>query len=156
MQFNMQQQIRDIFKLNNGGDGTPKSMPFWYVVPSVASLANAATASGNIQFDADSQFIWTGTTYFVDLAGAAITDSARPIPLINVSLTDTGSGRNFTSLNVPIDTIAAYKGSDVYELPMPKYFAPNATLRVAYTNYSAATTYTNLFMVLHGIKVFLN
>lgn len=127
---------------------------FWYVVPVVASIAANNSASQNITFDADSVFTWTGTTYFVDLAAAPITDSARPIPLITVQMTDTGSGRLLIANATPIDTVAAYKASDIYILPKPREFAPNSTLRVSYTNYSAATTYTNLYMVLHGVKVY--
>lgn len=149
-QFNSISDVQNALSLGQDNN----AMPFWYVVPAVASIAAAANASGNITFDADSTFIWTGTTYFCDLAAAAITDSARPIPLITVSLTDTGAGRQFTSAILPIDTIASYKASDIYTLPMPRVFKPNATLRVAYNNYSTATTYTNLFMVLHGLKLF--
>jgi hypothetical protein len=131
------------------------SVPFIYVVPAVASLASGATASSNITFDADSRFTWYKTTYFCDLSGAAITDSARPIPLITTTLTDTGSSRQFTSLAVPIDSIAGRMGSEPCILPAPKAFSPNATLRVTYSNYSSATTYTNIFIVLHGVKEYL-
>lgn len=144
-------QLQAIADLNNNN----QAMPFWYTVPVVASLAASASASANIQFDADSRFFWLGTSYFVDLAAAPITDSTRPIPLITVSLTDTGAGRNFNSALLPIDAIASYKASDMYELSMPRLFSPNATLRVSYNNYSAATIYTNLYMVFHGIKLFL-
>lgn len=137
------------------GEPTGKSMQFWYTVPVVASLGVGASASSNISFDADSTFTWTHTTYFVDLSGAAMTDSARPIPLINVFLTDTGTGRNFMNTTIAIDTFAAYKGSEPYPLTYPRVFAPNSTLRCAYVNYSAASTYTNIYLVLHGVKRFL-
>jgi hypothetical protein len=133
---------------------TANMMPYWYVVPATASLAAAASSSNNISFDADSYFTWVKTTYFCDLSAAAMTDSTRPIPLINVTFTDTGSGRNFMSTVVPIDSIAGYKASEPYLMTRPKTFSPNATLRTTLTNYSSATTYTNIFLVLHGYKTF--
>lgn len=134
-------------------DGRATSV-YWYSFPVVSSLAASASSSQSISFDADSVFVWTKTTYFVDLSAAAMTDSTRPIPLITVQLVDTGSSRNLTSIAVPIDTLAGRMGSEPNILPVARAVMPNATFRVTYTNYSSATTYTNLYMVLHGYKVY--
>lgn len=134
-------------------DGRSSSV-YWYAVPVVSSLAASASSSQNISFDADSVFVWTKTSYFVDLSAAAITDSTRPIPLITVSMTDTGSSRNLSSIAIPIDSFAGRMGSEPCILPVSRAFMPNSTLRVSYTNYSAATTYTSLYLVLHGYKVY--
>jgi hypothetical protein len=131
------------------------SVPFYYVIPAVASLAPTANASSNITFDADSRFTWYKTTYFCDIAGAAITDGKQPIPMLTITMTDTGSSRQFSSLALPLDTFAGRKGSEPCILPAPKVFSPNATLRATFSNYSAATTYTNIFIVLHGVKEYL-
>jgi hypothetical protein len=79
------------------------SVPFYYVIPAVASLAPTANASSNITFDADSRFTWYKTTYFCDIAGAAITDGNQPIPMLTITMTDTGSSRQFSSLALPLD-----------------------------------------------------
>jgi hypothetical protein len=129
-------------------------IPYWYATPIISSLANSASASSNIQFDADAKFKWLKTTFFCDLASAAMVDGTRPIPLITVNLTDTGCGRNFVSTAVPLDSIAGYKASEPYILPIPMLFSPNATLRVTFANYSSATTYNNLYMVFHGVKIY--
>lgn len=134
-------------------DGRATSV-YWYSVPVVSSLAASGSSSQNINFDADSVFVWTKATYLVDLNGAAITDSARPIPLITVQMTDTGSSRNLSSIAVPLDSIAGRMGSEPLILPVARAFMPNSTLRVTFTNYSNTTTYTNLYFVLHGYKVY--
>lgn len=129
-------------------------LAFWYTAPVVASIAALGNASVAINFDQDSKFVWTNTTYFVDLSAAAFTDTSRPVPLITVTMLDTGSGRNLLYSAAPIDSIAGNKGAEKYTLPLAREFAPSATLRLTYANYSAATTYTNLYLVLHGYKVF--
>lgn len=130
----------------------PNSSFFVYTLPVISSLAAGASSSQTITFDQDSTFFWTKTTYFVDLNAAAFVDGTRPIPLLSVSMTDTGSGRLLTSSTMPIDGIAGYKASEPYILPVPRKWAPNSTLRVTITNYSAVTTYTNIYMLFHGVK----
>jgi len=129
-------------------------IPYWYATPLITTLGAGVSASGNIQFDADAQFRWLKTGYFVDLAAAAMVDNTRPIPLITVNMTDTGCGRNFMNLPLPIDSVAGYKAAEPYLVPIPMLFSPNATLRVTFANYSAATTYTNIYLVLHGVKIY--
>ena len=55
---------------------TARRNAFTYPSPPIASLAAAATAANSLQFDTDALFVWTKTSYHVDIAGAAITDSA--------------------------------------------------------------------------------
>lgn len=127
---------------------------FFTYVLTIASIAPTVTTTSSITFDQDSTFYWCQTTYLVDLAAAAITDSARPIPLIGLSITDTASGRTLSSATSPLDSQAGYKACDPFVLPTVRAWAPNSTLRAQFNNYSAATTYTNLFVSMHGIKVY--
>lgn len=131
---------------------TGNKFSFSYITPVISSLAAGISASVNITFDQDSHFSWQKSVYFVDLAGAAMTDSTRPIPLISLAMVDTASGRQLNNVPAPIDTLAGYKAAEPFILPLPRTLLPNATLRFTFTNYSTATTYTNLYMVLHGVK----
>lgn len=133
---------------------TLEKMLFWYVTPVIASLAPGISTSVAITFDQDATFHWHKTTYMVDLAGAAITDSTRPIPLISANMLDTGSGRNLFFSAAPVDSFAGYKASEAYVNTLARKFSPSATLRLTFTNYSAATTYTNFYMTFHGYKEF--
>jgi hypothetical protein len=127
---------------------------FIYTV-NLGSLAAAATANVNAAISADSDFWLTGLSYQSDLAGAALTDSTRQIPLITLQITDTGSGRQLFSAVTPINNIAG-EGGTPYRLIHPRFFARSTTIQLAAVNYSAATTYTNTFISLLGFKIFAN
>ena len=125
---------------------------FWFVSPKVASIAAAATASSTIFLDADGDFYCVAMSYMVDLAAAAVTESTWVIPLITMQITDTGSGYALMNGQIPIPTFLG-DGKRPYRLIRPRVFPAQAQIQFQFTNYSAATTYTNLFIVLHGYKV---
>lgn len=127
---------------------------FGYTV-NLGSLAAAATANVNLAISADSDFWWTGLSYFSDLAGAAQTDSTRVIPLVTLQITDTGSGRQLFSAATPLASIAG-DGSHLYRLIHPRFFARSTTIQCNGVNYSAATTYTNTYITFVGFKIFSN
>ena len=126
---------------------------YTYIAPVVASLAAAATAANALQFDTDALFVWTKTSYHADLAAAAITESAYPIPLVTVQIQDISSQRTLFSAPAPIEDVAGYRGLP-FILPAPQIVTPGASLKFSYTNFSAATTYTNLQLLLHGFKLY--
>jgi hypothetical protein len=76
----------------------------------VATLANGASATSQIQIEADADFIWVKTLYMADASGASQTDSTRIIPLVAAAITDTGSGRNLQNRAIPLATMAGHEG----------------------------------------------
>lgn len=126
---------------------------FFNYVVLVPSLAATVSAQANINFEADTEFTVVKFEFFADIAGAAQTDSTRVIPLVTVAMTDSGSGRNLQNAPVPIHSLCGI-GELGMVLPVPRTFAPNSTLSFTFTNESAATTYTNLRMILTGFKTF--
>lgn len=122
-------------------------------VGEVASIAAGATVTLNINVEADSSFILDKLAFMADLAGAAQTDSTRVLPLVAVSIKDTGSGRDLQSQPVPITSIAG-NGELPFVLPQPRVFTANSTITLTFRNDSAATTYENLTLSLIGRKVF--
>ena len=122
----------------------------------VANLAELDAGDSNvdqIQISADSDFYWNATTYQVDIAGAAFTDSTRPIPNITMQITDNGSNRNLFDEPVPIPTIAG-TGELPYRLIHPRLFTRSTSFTVSFANYDAAADYDNLYVVFHGFKVY--
>jgi hypothetical protein len=119
----------------------------------IASLAAGASDTDIINIENDSQFIWTKTSYFAELAGAAQTDSSRVIPLITCMFTDSGSARQFFDQPQPINSIAG-QGSIPFILPSPFVFKNNANVNASFTNFSAAQTYLNFTISLHGYRVY--
>lgn len=125
---------------------------FYVYQEDFASLANGASATGNINIQADSDFVVQKLTYFADIAAAVQTDATRVIPLVNVLITDTGSGRNMMESALPISNIFG-TGEIPFILPTPKLFLARSTITIQLSNFSAATTY-NLRLSFAGYKIF--
>lgn len=118
------------------------------------SLAASASATAQISINAEGDFVLTKMSYAADVAGAAQTDSSRVIPLVNVSLTDSGSGRNLQNFPVPISTMAGSEGLP-FNLPVPRVFKANSNLSITFTNSSAATTYNVTLCLIGYNKLYL-
>lgn len=124
---------------------------FIYTVAALA-LAPAATATGNIIIQADSDFVLQKIGYTADVAGAAQTDSSRIIPLVTVTITDSGSGRQIMDNAVPIPSFFG-DGRLPFILPQAKVFVARTNIAFSFSNFSAATTY-NVRLALIGMKLF--
>jgi hypothetical protein len=117
-----------------------------------AGLVAGASIPLTINIQADSFFKWIKASHFTDIAAAAQTDSTRVIPLVNIQLTDTGSGRLLLNAPTPLGAIFG-DGRLPFILPIVRVFQPSATISITLTNYSAATTY-NVRLAFIGIKSF--
>jgi hypothetical protein len=128
---------------------------FDYSTPALAALAQNATGGNTIQFDTDSIFVWTKTSYHVDIAGAVYTVSTIPVPLVNIQIQDTATTRTLFFQPQPIETMAGGLGLP-FVLPAPQVVMPSASFKFTYTNFSGGggTTYANLQLVLHGWKFY--
>jgi len=131
-----------------------KNAKFWftYQTPNIASIAAAGSTTNSITFDNDSAFEWTKITVTADIAGAVQTQSSLVLVLGTVQIQDTGQGAYYSNAAI---ALAAYQGQLglPYVMPAPQIIAPNATLQFNWNNYSAATTYANLRLQLHGWKI---
>lgn len=117
------------------------------------ALGVAGQQNQNINIEADSNFYLTALTYFADLAGAAQTDSTRVIPLVTVQATDSGSGRNLFNGAVPVSAVFG-QGDRPARLVHPRLFQRTTSIAIQVVNFSAATTYTNLYLCFIGFKVY--
>ncbi len=131
---------------------TAAAKDYYSYVVKWSGLAAGASSPQQIQFDADSDFVWQKATYFADIAAAGETESSQVIPLCTVTMQDLGSGRFLTSNPVPI---GAYFGIGVlpFILPQPKVFVARSALQITLTNYDASNTY-NVYVAFIGTKVF--
>ncbi len=123
-----------------------------YYETTFASLAPAATIPSQINIDAGTDFYWVATTYQTDLAGVAQTESGVIIPLVTVVITDTGSQRQLMNAPLPVTCIAG-PGERPYRLILPRLFRANSIIQFNWTNYAAAVTYTNFYLVFHGFRL---
>lgn len=117
------------------------------------SLAPGATATDVINIEADSDFIAVKTTYHCDIAGAAQTEDSRPVPLIDILITDSGSGRNLLDQFTPIDNIAG-RGQLPFVLPVPRRFSANSSINISFKSNDVAATYSNVKLTFIGYKIF--
>jgi hypothetical protein len=124
---------------------------YWYVTNFAAALAAAATTNTQIQIDAGTDFYWIASSYQADLTGVALTDSGNIIPLVTVLINDTGTSRNLMNSPLPITTIAG-DGKRPYRLVRPRLFRANSVINFTWVNYSAGTTYTDIYFVMHGYR----
>jgi hypothetical protein len=138
-----------------GGGSIVQGDGFYYIYDIIpaASIAAAAVSTVTQQFDQVTVFKWVRTTFYVDLAGAAQTESTRVLPLVTLKITDIASGFSFMNNAVPLFDMAG-SGELPYVLPTPQFILANAVLQFSFTNISNATTYTALQIQLHGYKLY--
>lgn len=131
------------------GDG------FYYIynIAFAVSIANGVVSTVTQQFDQVTVFKWVRTTFYCDIAGAVQTDATRVLPLVTLKITDAGSGMSFMNNAVPLFDLAG-AAELPYVLPTPQFILANAVLQFTAANISAATTYANLQVQLHGYKLY--
>lgn len=117
-----------------------------------AALTAGDSASGQFTIQQEADFILTKITVVSDIAGAAVTDSTRVIPLVTLMINDTGSGRNLMNTAVPIPNLFG-SGGLPFILPRQRIFVASSVVNVTVSNYSAATDY-NLRLSFIGEKAF--
>lgn len=128
-------------------------LSFYIYTFSLDALAAGAVGSDVINIENDSQFVWTKTSYFADIAGGAQENDTRVIPLIQCQFIDSGSARQFFDEPQPINNIAG-QGNIPFILPAPFIFSNNANIAGSFSNYSAATDYDNFKISLIGYRVY--
>lgn len=126
---------------------------FIYSTERIASLAAGVTATRVISIMANTSFVWQGLAVAADIAGAPQTESSRVIPLVDVIITDTGTGNQLMNGPVPLVSLAGSQGLPSL-IPQPKIFKPSSNITVTFKNYSASTTYENLQLSFIGYQEF--
>ena len=116
------------------------------------ALAPGASGQGSIQIQADSLFQWERAAYYVDIAGAAFTESTRPIPNITIQIVDSGSGRQLFQTAQALPSLFG-TGELPFVLPTPRWFKPNSQIQIQLVNFGVGTTY-NVRLSFIGSKVF--
>jgi hypothetical protein len=126
---------------------------YYIYTASVPTIGATVSATDVISIEADANFILQKLVVFADIAGAVQTTDSRVLPLVNVTIQDSGSGRNLQDQATPIGNLAG-TGSLPFILPKPREFKSKANINVTFTNFSAATTYLNLTLSFIGYKIF--
>lgn len=127
---------------------------FIYSTPAAVALAVSGTGTSNIQIQADSVFQLRRIAAFAHVTATPQTAAVTPPILIQIQ--DTSSGANLFDTAVPLFNVA-YCGAGFGPFDLPdetqRYFAPNATVTLSFTNLDAASTYV-VRVGLQGNKLF--
>lgn len=124
---------------------------YYVYLSSFGNIATTASATANIQVQADASFEWLMSTCSGNLNGVTQPASDASIIPVTVQIIDTGAGRSLSSAGVPINMIAG-TGKQPYILPISRIFQANATIQVTATNYGA-DTWNNLYLAFIGRKI---
>jgi len=116
------------------------------------TAAGAAPQTGNFQVDAEAPFFLVSTCYQADVAGAAVTVSARPAPNVVIIISDQSGNQPWMNAAVPIPNIFG-TGSQPYFWPGGRLIAGNSTVQMTVTNYDAASV-PNLRLSFNGYRLF--
>lgn len=129
---------------------------YFFYQTTVASMAPAANSPSQIQIDAGTDFLWIASTYFVSgigtFAGDALVNSEIIIPLLTVTILDTGATKNLMNAPCPISSIASYDASFPYRLIRPRLFRANSVINFTWINNATDATYVGIYLIMHGIR----
>lgn len=127
---------------------------FAYVIGPFGDLAPDAQLPGNVTLDADSDFLWQKFNVFA-LFNNGVTTEVETKPAITVTIKDTASGRDLMNGPLPLANLAG-DGQLPFILPTPKVFQARGTIAVNVVNLHPDNTYTDLYLVFVGTKLFLS
>lgn len=117
-------------------------------IPESGSLAGGGSTQSTFNIDGDSDFFW------LKFAVSAQDDSAVlvAVPLVDIIVTDTTSGRDLMNGQVPIGSIAG-TGQLPFILPVERFMSAKSTIKVQYFNVGTVTL-SRLRLAFIGIKAF--
>jgi hypothetical protein len=126
----------------------------WFVYESDTTAALAPGAAANLTFNiaGDSDFFWTKFNMFALVGGAATVRNADQLPAVTILVTNTTSGRQYSSSAAPAANITG-QGNLPFILPMVTLWEAKSTVQIALSNIGNAT-YSNLYLSFIGIKAF--
>ncbi len=116
------------------------------------TVLSGTSVTGNVNIQADSNFVLQKMTYFADIANATQTNNTRVIPNATIVITDTGSGRQLMESAVPIAALFG-TGQLPFILPTPRLFQARSTINLVVSNFDASVDY-NIRISLIGYKVY--
>lgn len=115
------------------------------------NLSNGATAIGNIQIDADSDFEWVKASC-KPLTHGSDTELSLNALLATIQIQDSGAGRLLMNIPIQINTIFG-SGQLPFILPVSRIFKARSNIQFTVVNTSAGVTY-DIYLSLCGRKMF--
>ena len=125
---------------------------YTYSIPVIASLASGVSATPSMQIQNDADFEVQKLVYYCD-ENASTTASTRIYPQLSLLIQDGGSGSQLMNTAIPFGMLLG-NGELPFILPQTRLFKANSQISLAIANFSAATTYYNIYVGFVGRKLF--
>jgi hypothetical protein len=127
---------------------------FYVYVEDFTTLTNGTSQTGNVNIQADSDFVIQKLTYVaLDDLTTSLAAATAIVPLVTMQITDSGSGRTFFEAATLISGIFG-NGELPFILPTPKLVPARSTLTVTLSNISTSIDYSRISVYFIGYKVF--
>lgn len=117
-----------------------------------AGVGPGAAANLSFNIAGDSDFFWQKFTV-VAFGSPAVAASLTSVPAVSLLLTNTTTGRQYSSAAVPLSSMAG-NGQFPFILPQITLWQKKSTIQIQLQNLSTDTTYSNIQLTFHGIKAF--
>lgn len=133
-----------------------KSTEFFVYSPNPIVLTlNDAAPVGNlqVQIQSDSDFELLEILQATDIGGALQTDSTRIVPLVTMTIQQSGTGVDIMPQPVPLSAISG-DGRLPFILPESKIWPGNSSMAITLTRYAVAGTTYNVRLAFAGRKLF--
>jgi hypothetical protein len=127
---------------------------FGYESDIAATLNAAASVTQTFNIAGDSDFFWTKLNAFAQVSSAATTVSAEQLASVTILVTNTTSGRQYSSNPTPLPSVAG-SGRLPFILPMVTLWEAKSTIQVQLANVGNAN-YSQLYLSFVGIKAFFS
>lgn len=125
---------------------------FTYESDIQSSLTPGGSQQLTFNIAGDSDFFWTKFCAFAQDGGAATTYSNQDLPSVTALITNTTTGRQYSSSAVPLPNFAG-TAQFPFILPMITLWKAKATIQIQLQN-TGSVTYTALQLSFLGIKAF--
>ena len=125
---------------------------FTYESDIAAALAAGTGAALTFNIAGDSDFFWTKFAAFALVGGAGTVYSLQELPAVTILITNTTTGRQYSSSAVPLPNMAG-TAQFPFILPQITLWQKKSTIQIALQN-EGSLAYSNLHLSFHGIKAF--
>ncbi len=124
----------------------------YFTYQAVGAVGAGGAQTFNINFEADSSFIWLKTT-LVASRDLELETQTVIVPAATIFIRDSGSG--FNLMHEPIDINSLAGTAELpYMLPIGYEIQPKSNITFDIENLDPAVSYNRLGVVLHGFKAY--
>lgn len=151
----LQEWLKQFYRVSaqDGGFYDPPLMVDSFIYPVTFTAFNAVTgnAAGNLQINANADFVLTRISYSAS-TGTAQTESTKTVAQVTMQITDAGSQRPFFNSAMALENFAANANPQRF-LAYPKFVPANSSLSFQLQGVATAAETYRIDLALEGVSV---